>query len=45
MKRVSRSSREFEDLREKFEKQDIGNYMPHSQNFITFRDIFPGKDE
>ena len=30
---------------QKFEKYVIGNDMPHSQNFRTFRDIFPGKDE
>ena len=29
--RISRSSKEFEVLRQKFEKQDIGKDQPHSQ--------------
>ena len=42
-KRISQSSKEFEDLRQKFEKQDIGKEQPHSQLFETFQDIFPEK--
>ena len=42
--RISRSSKEFEVLRQKFEKQDIGKDQPHSQKIETFKDIFPEKD-
>ena len=41
--RISQSSKEFEELRQKFEKQDIGKDQPHSQILETFQDFFPEK--
>ena len=42
--RVSRSSKEFEDLRWKFEQQDIRKDRPHSQKMKSFKDILSEKD-